>query len=229
MGTLHTLPLHERPAARLSYVGSGGVSQVELLALLIGGPDQLDIAQAVVQRFGDTLPQALTEELLAIPGIGQAMAARIRAALELGRRFAHVQDTDRRQISSPSAAADILMSLVGHAEQECFVVLYLDTRNRVQDQEILYRGTLNTTQVRFAEIFRGAVRRNAGGVLVGHNHPSGDPSPSPEDRTMTRSLIQAGKLVEVDVVDHVIVGRTRWVSLRQNCGELWDGLSEVFR
>ncbi len=229
MGTLHTLPLHERPAARLSYVGSGGVSQVELLALLIGGPEQLDIAQAVVQRFGDTLPQVLTEELLAIPGIGQATAARIRAALELGRRFAHVQDTDRRQISSPSAAADILMALVGHAEQECFVVLYLDTRNRVQDQEILYRGTLNTTQVRFAEIFRGAVRRNAGGVLVGHNHPSGDPAPSPEDYTMTRNLIQAGKLVEVDVVDHVIVGRNRWVSLRQNSGELWDAAGGVFQ
>ena len=222
MGTLHTLPLHERPAARLSYVGSGGVSQVELLALLIGGPDQLDIAQAVVQRFGDTLPQALTDELLSIPGIGTATAARIRAALELGRRFAHGQDNDRRQISSPSDAADILMALIGHAEQECFAVLYLDIRNRVQDQEILYRGTLNTTHIRIAEIFRGAVRRNAGAVLVGHNHPSGDPRPSPEDRSITLSLIQAGKLVEIDVVDHVIIGRNRWISLRQNSGELWE-------
>ena len=224
MGTLHTLPLHERPAARLNYVGSEGVSQVELLALLIGGSDQLDIAHAVMQRFGDTLPHALTEELLTIPGIGTATAARIRAALELGRRFTHTPDTDRRQISGPGDAADILIALIGSAEQECFAVLYLDTRNRVQDQEILYRGTLNTTQVRPAEIFRGAVRRNACAVVVGHNHPSGNPAPSPEDRTLTRSLVQAGKLLELEMLDHLIVGPTRWVSLRQNHPTCWDAV-----
>ena len=222
MGTLHTLPLHERPAARLSYVGSGGVSQVELLALLIGGPDQLDIAQAVVQRFGDTLPQALTEELLAIPGIGTVTAARIRAALELGRRFAHGQDNDRRQISSPSDAADILMALIGHAEQECFAVLYLDTRNRVLDQAILYRGTLNSTLVRPAEVYRGAVRRNAASIVVGHNHPSSVVAASPEDYALTRNLVKAGKLLELELIDHLIVSRHAWLSLRQDHEECWQ-------
>lgn len=222
MGTLHTLPLHERPAARLSYVGSGGISQVELLALLIGGPEQLDIAQTVVQRFGDTLPNALTEELRTIPGIGAATAARIHAALELGRRFIHGQDLDRRQITCPNDAAQILQTLIGHAERECFAVLYLDTRNRVQDQEILYRGTINTTHVRPAEIFRGAVRRNARAVIVGHNHPSGDPASSPEDRALTRSLIRAGKLLDLELMDHLIVGTSRWTSLRQDHAVDWD-------
>lgn len=222
MGTVQTLPVCERPAARLNYVGSGGMSQVELLALLIGGPDQLEIAQAVVQRFGDTLSHATPDELQAILGIGQATAARIQAALELGRRLTLPSPTDRPQISAAPDAAQVLTPWIGHEQQECFAVLYLDTRNRVQDSEILYRGTLNTSVVRIAEVFRGAVRRNIAALLVGHNHPSGDPTPSPEDRALTRRLVQAGKLLELDVLDHIIVGAGRWFSLRQHHDECWD-------
>ena len=227
MGTLQSLPLRERPAARLSYAGSGAVSQVELLALLIGGPEQLETAQAVVQRFGETLPHALLDELMAIPGIGLATAARIRAALELGRRWAYPASDKRPQISSPGDAADLLIPLIAHAEQECFAVLYLDTRNQVLDQDILYRGTLNTTSVRPAEVFRGAVRRNAAALLVGHNHPSGNPAPSPEDRALTRQLVQAGELLSLELVDHLIVSPSRWISLRQDAGECWTGAPGV--
>ena len=98
----------------------------------------------------------------------------------------------------------------------------------MQDQEILYRGTINTTHVRPAEIFRGAVRRNARSVLVGHNHPSSDPSPSPEDRTLTRNLIQAGKLLDLELMDHLIVGAVRWVSLRQDHAVDWDTVDGRF-
>jgi DNA repair protein RadC len=222
MGTLHTLPARERPVARLSYVGSGGVSQIELLAILIGGPEQLEIAQAVVQHFGDRLPHAVADELQTLPGIGQATAARIQAALELGRRSTYASTLERDQIRQPGDAARLLMPAIGYEQQECFAVLYLDTRNRVLEQKILYRGTLNTTMVRAAEVFRGAVRRNAASILVGHNHPSGDPSPSPEDRGLTRQLVQAGNTLELELVDHLIVGAHRWTSLRQDHGECWS-------
>lgn len=222
MGTVQSLPLRERPASRLSYVGSESVSQVELLAVLIGGPDQLEIAQAVVQRFGDTLDHVLLEELMTIPGIGAATAARIQAAVELGKRIAHAPDDDRFQIKQPADAAHLLIPAIGNAQQECFAVLYMDTRNRVMEQEILYRGTLNATMVRAAEVFRGAVRRNAAAILVGHNHPSSDPDPSPEDLALTRLLVRAGKTLELELMDHLVVGSRRWISLRQTRDDCWS-------
>ncbi len=100
-------------------------------------------------------------------------------------------------------------------EYENFVILYLDTRNRVTAREILYKGSLNTSLVRIGEVFRGAVRRNCAAVIVAHNHPSGDPNPSPEDVALTRRLVEAGKLLEVEVLDHLVIGENRYVSLRE--------------
>jgi DNA repair protein RadC len=150
-----------------------------------------------------------------IEGIGPAQAARLLAALELGRRVMAETVEPRYQIRAPGDAAHLLTTLIGHQEQECFVVLYLDTRNRVIDREILYRGTLNSSLVRTGEVFRGAVRRNCASILVAHNHPSGDPAPSPEDVALTRRLVEAGKLMEVEVLDHLVIAGGRHVSLRQ--------------
>ncbi len=122
---------------------------------------------------------------------------------------------ERWQIRAPSDAAHILMPKLSFQQQEHFAILYLDTRNRVSDQEVLYVGSLNTSLVRVAEVFRGAVRRNCAALIVAHNHPSGDPNPSPEDVSLTRRLVDAGKLLEVDVLDHLVIGHNRYVSLRE--------------
>jgi DNA repair protein RadC len=161
------------------------------------------------------LSRADFAQLEAERGLGPAKTAQLLAAFELGRRLMAEAPDERYQIRAPSDAANILTPLIGHQEQEHFVVLYLDTRNRVTDRETLYKGSLNTSLVRIGEVFRGAVRRNCAAVIVAHNHPSGDPTPSPEDIALTRRLVDAGKLLEVDVLDHVIIGHNRFVSLRE--------------
>lgn len=212
---LAALPVRERPVSRLYDVGPRALSLTELLAAIIGGPQQLEIAQQIVAQWGDTLGQALPAELQQIAGLGTAGVARLQAALELGRRLAVPETRERPQIRAPADAADLLRPLIGSQDQEHFVVLYLDTRNRVLETEILYKGGLNTSLVRIAEVFRGAIRRNCAAIIVAHNHPSNDPAPSPEDVALTRRLVEAGKLMEVEVLDHVVVGRTRYVSLRE--------------
>ena len=137
------------------------------------------------------------------------------AALELGRRLMAEAPEERYQIRAPGDAAHLLLPRLSHKEQENFAVLYLNTRNQVTDQEVLYKGSLNTSLVRVAEVFRGAVRRNCAAVIVAHNHPSGDPSPSPEDIALTRRLVDAGKLLEIDVLDHLVIGHNRYISLRE--------------
>jgi len=212
---LGQLPLRERPAERLYAVGSGALSLTELLAAIIGGPRQLETAQTLVTKWGETLLQVEQAELEQVPGVGRQTAARIKAALELGQRLARQQADDRYQIRAPQDAANILIPMIGHQEQEHFVVLYLDTRNRVMDREVLYKGTLNTTPVRIAEVFRGAIRRQCASIVVAHNHPSSDPSPSPEDVSLTRRLVETGKTLEVELLDHMVIAGNRFVSLRE--------------
>jgi DNA repair protein RadC len=215
-------PVRERPLGRLYDVGQDSVSLIELLAILIGGPQQVAAAQRVIEQYHD-LPNALAAELQEIPGIGQSKAARIVAALELGRRYAQQPHEDRTQITSPASLAALIQPWIGHRERENFAVVYLNTRNQVLDREILYQGTLNQSLVRTAEVFRGAIRRNVCGIMVAHNHPSGNPDPSPEDIALTRRLHEAGKMLEVDLLDHVIVGPSRYVSIRERRFGIWEG------
>lgn len=211
------LPASERPVNRLMESGPGALSTAELLACLFQTGHALEQAQGILAAVDGLrgLARADQHVLGEVQGIGSAQAARVMAALELGRRLMAESPEGRWQIRAPSDAANMLMPLIGHREQECFVVLYLDTRNRVMDREILYQGTLNSSLVRIVEVFRGAARRNCASIVVAHNHPSGDPSPSPEDIALTRRLVEAGKLMEVDVLDHIVVGRTQYVSLRE--------------
>jgi len=211
------LPAKERPVNRLREVGPQAVSNVELLACLLQSPDALHQAQQLMAQFRtlDRLVQASEAEITAVEGIGPAQAARLKAALELGRRFMAEQQEERWQIRAPSDAAHVLMPALASQPREQLVVLVLDTRNRVLHQETLYSGTLNTSIVRIAEVFGLAMQYNAAAIVVAHNHPSGDPSPSPEDVALTRRLVEAGKMLEIDVLDHIIVGQGRYVSLRE--------------
>jgi DNA repair protein RadC len=138
------------------------------------------------------------------------------AAIELGRRIAVSSPDERPTISSPADAANLLMYQMSALEQEYLYVILLDTRNRVLGKPLeVYHGSLNTSLIRTGEVFREAVKANAAGLIVAHNHPSGDPSPSPEDVAVTRALVEAGKLLDVEVLDHLVIGRQRFVSLKE--------------
>jgi DNA repair protein RadC len=225
---LHTLPVRERPVYRLHRVGAASVSLTELLAAAIGGSRQIEIAQALLQRY-DTLAdiaRVSPQELAQVDGLGPARAAALKAALELGRRLTLEEVGEKPQIRSPADAAVLLLPDLSHQEQELFVVLLLDTRNRVLDRVDLYKGSLNQSQVRVGEVFRDAVRRNCAAVIVAHNHPSGQPDPSPEDVAVTRDLVAAGTLLGVEVLDHLVIGHQRWISLRER-GLGFEGVTNV--
>jgi DNA repair protein RadC len=196
--------------------GPMALSNAELIALVTGCPS-LDSAAEMVAQAGDlrTLATMSTEELTRADGIGPASAAAVQAALELGRRLVAEDSPDRWQVRAPSDAAHVLMPKYGDKEQEHLIVLLLDTRNRIVAEKVLYIGTVNTSLVRPAEVFMDAVRRNCPSVIVAHNHPSGDPDPSPEDVALTRRLVSAGKMLEITVLDHIVIGKGRYVSLRE--------------
>ncbi|MCJ7737494.1 MAG: DNA repair protein RadC [Anaerolineae bacterium] len=211
------LPERERPVTRLREVGPQAVSNVELVACLLQSSDALHQAQAVMAQFQDLrgLSRATEVDLTAIEGIGPAQAARVKAALEIGRRLMAETPEERWQIRAPSDAAHILMPMLSHQIQEHLIVMVLDTRNRVIHQQTLYVGTRNTSLCRIAEVFGVAMQHNAAGIMIAHNHPSGDPNPSPEDVALTRRLVEAGKLMEIAVLDHLVIGHNTYVSLHE--------------
>ena len=215
---LRNLPLRERPAYRVGHTGADVCALNELLAAVVGGPHQVEIALALLARFGDLagLARAGVHELAQVDGLGQSRAAALQAALELGRRALMAAPEERFVVRSPGDVAQMLLAEMSHLEQEHFRVLFLDTRNRVLDAQTVYVGSLNASHIRVAEVFREAVRRNCAAIICVHNHPSGDPSPSPEDVAVTRQLVAAGKLLDVEVLDHLVIGGpTRFVSLRE--------------
>ncbi len=219
--TVKAMPDDERPRERLLKVGAAALTDGELLALILGSGSRdenvLDLARRLLVDFGGLggLLDVEAAQLIAVRGIGPAKAAKLLAALELGRRVLAYTPQARPQITSPEAAARLLTPFMAHEKQELFVVLYLDTRHRLLDREQLYKGSLNSSITRTAEVFRGAVRRNCAAILVAHNHPSGDPEPSPEDIAFTDRLIEAGQLLEIEVLDHLIIGAMGYVSLRE--------------
>lgn len=219
--TIKDLPEGERPRERLLRCGAAALSTAELLAILLRtgrrGESALHLAHRVLQSCGGLMGLARTpaHELARIPGVGLAKAAQIQAALELGRRIAIATPEERPQVRSAHDAY-MLLADMGNLEQETLRVLLLDTRGRVLAIPTIYIGSVNTTLVRPAEIFREAIRRNAVSMIVAHNHPSGDPTPSPEDIALTRDLVAAGQLLSIEVLDHLIIGQQRYVSLREH-------------
>ncbi|MCS7009943.1 MAG: DNA repair protein RadC [Anaerolineales bacterium] len=215
------LPVSDRPRERLASLGPQALSNAELLAILlrvgVAGESAVQLGQRLLSEFGGLmgLHRAPFEDLCNQRGIGAAKAAQIKAAIELGRRLALETPEARPTVTSPADAAALVSYEMAGLEQEHLRVLLLDTRNRVLDIVEVYKGSVNSAQVRIGEVFRPAVRRNASALIVVHNHPSGDPTPSPEDIAITRAIIQAGKLLGIEVLDHLIVGQGRWISLKE--------------
>jgi DNA repair protein RadC len=148
-------------------------------------------------------------------GLGKAKVSQIKAAIELGRRLTIESPEERPSINSPADAASLVQYEMSALEQEHLRVMLLDRRNRVLETVEVYKGSVNSSQVRVGEVFKEAVRKNASAIIVVHNHPSGDPTPSPDDVAVTRAIVQAGKLLDVEVLDHLVIGQGRWVSLKE--------------
>jgi DNA repair protein RadC len=213
---LKTLPLREQPAYRVAS-NATGCSLVELLAAVVGGAQQIEVAEGLLVRFnGDVhrLYQAHVTELASVNGVGQQTAVRLKAALALGLKLQE-PPVDRPVINSPADAAALVQQAMSLLQQECLKVILLDTRNRLLDITEIYHGSVNSSQVRIAEVFKPAIQRMAPAILVCHNHPSQDPTPSPDDVTVTRAMVQAGKLLDIVLLDHLIIGGGRFVSLKE--------------
>jgi DNA repair protein RadC len=211
----------ERPRERLIEAGASALSKAELLAILlrvgVQGENSVQLAQRILDELGGLsgIQRASIEEMCRIHGLGNAKAAQIKAAIELGSRLVREQAEERGSISSPADAAALLQLEMQGLPQENLVVLILDTRNRIISKETVYKGSLNLSLVRVGELFRSAITRNAASIILAHNHPSGDPTPSPEDVALTRSVIQAGKLMDIEVLDHLVIGNARFVSMKE--------------
>jgi DNA repair protein RadC len=212
------LPRAEWPRARLRTHGAGGLSTAELISLVwrARSGHLLSTAQEALIR-GDGLSglaASTATELERLPGVGPARADQLSAAFELGRRAVAAWPPGRWSLRGPRDLAQRLTSELGHLEREQLRVVLLDTRNGVMAMPTVYQGNVSAALVRIAELFHDAVRLHAARLILAHNHPSGDPTPSPDDLHLTAEAIAAGRLLDIAVLDHLIVGHGTWVSLR---------------
>lgn len=222
MLTIKEWPVFDRPRERLRALGPGALATRELLAILIGsgggGRSALDVAGELLRVSDNSLrrlavtPVGTVER---IPGVGPALAARVGAALELGRRLAREGPEERPRIRGPGDVYDRCAPEMRDLSQEEFRLLLLSTQHTVTREVVVTRGVLDASVVHPREVFRIAIAESAAAVLLVHNHPSGDPTPSPEDRAVTRQLADAGRIVGIPVVDHVVIGDGRFVSFSE--------------
>jgi DNA repair protein RadC len=217
---IREIPPAERPRERLALRGASGLTSAELIALLWGsgaaGRSAIGLAEEALARHeGLTgLARATDIELEEIPGVGRAKAAQLTAAFELGRRLLADWPAARWTVRSPRDVADRLVLQMGRLEREELRVVLLNTKNVVLRVATVYQGNVASSLVRVGELYRDAVRLNATGVILVHNHPSGDPTPSPDDLHLTAEALAAGRLLDIQLLDHLIVGHDAFVSLR---------------
>lgn len=207
------MALQDRPRERLAALGAEALDSAALLAILLRtgtkGYSALHIAQQILARFQtlDHLARASLDELRTIKGVGRDKAIALKAALTLARRMAEELRREAPLLDQPHLVADLLREENRTREVETFQVLLLNTRRRLIRAEIISQGTLDTLLVHPREVFRPAITANAAAVVLVHNHPSGDPTPSEADIKVTRDLIRAGQLLKIEVLDHIILGR----------------------
>ncbi len=218
---IRDLPDDLRPRERMLYAGPSALSTAELLAIILRvgnrGENVIRMSERLLSEFGGLpgLAQANFEELCRTHGIGDAKATQIKASLELGRRLMAAAPQERLQVRSPLDVANLLMLEMSLLEQEQLRVVLLDTKNFIIRVHTVYTGSLNSAVVRISEVFREPIRTNSAAIVVTHNHPSGDPTPSPEDVRVTEMIVEAGALLDIDVLDHLIIGRNRFVSMKE--------------
>ncbi|WP_408020191.1 DNA repair protein RadC [Sporosarcina sp. USHLN248] len=213
--------LADRPRERLIRQGADSLSNQELIAILLrtGTKEEsvLMLANRILQSFDkiQDLKDATLEEMMSVKGVGQAKAVQILAAVEIGKRLYRKHSEGRYVIKSPEDVAAFLMTDMSSLLQEHFVVLFLNVKNEVLHKQTIFIGSLNSSIVHPREIYREAVKRSAASIIAAHNHPSGNPSPSPEDIDVTKRLVEAGSIIGIDLLDHIIIGDHRFISLKE--------------
>lgn len=222
MLTIKEWPAPDRPRERLRTLGAGALATRELLAILIGsgggGRSAVDVAAELMRVSDGSIRRLATMPLGAVEsvaGVGPAVAARIAAALELGRRLAREGPEERQRIRGPRDVYDRCAPEMRDLPQEEFRLLLLSTQHAVTREVVVTRGVLDASVVHPREVFRIAIAENAAALVLVHNHPSGDPSPSPEDRAVTRQLTEAGRVLGIPVVDHIVIGDASYVSFSE--------------
>ncbi|MFK3958250.1 RadC family protein [Guptibacillus hwajinpoensis] len=214
-------PEEERPRERLMKDGPETLSNQELLAIILRtGTKQesvLQLSYRIIQNFEGLrlLKDASIEELTSLNGVGTAKAVQLIAAMELGRRVSRLQLEERYTVRSPEDGANYVMEDMRFLSQEHFVCLYLNTKNQVLHRQTVFVGSLNASIVHPREVFREAFRRSAASLICFHNHPSGDPTPSREDIEVTKRLAECGKMLGIDMLDHIIIGDQKFISLKE--------------
>lgn len=218
---LRDIPKEDRPRERMLHFGAHALSNSELIAILLRtgtiAESAVGLAQRVLKEAGGIrkLVEMSTEQLILIKGIGYAKALQIQAGIELGRRLAQSELDPATIIRSPEDAAQYVMEDLRYLQKEHFVCLFLNTKNHVVAQETLSMGSLNASIVHPREVFRAAIQRSSASIICIHNHPSGDPAPSPEDIEMTNRLVEAGNVIGIEVLDHLIIGDQKFISLKE--------------
>ncbi|GGI10486.1 RadC family protein [Gottfriedia solisilvae] len=218
---IRDFPKDDRPRERLIKEGPSSLSTQELLAIVLrtGTKNEsvLQISNQLLHKFDGLrfLMNASIEEISNINGIGEAKATQLLAAFELGKRINRLQFEERFVIKSPDDCAKFMMDEMRFLEQEHFICLYLNTKNQIIARETIFKGSLNASIVHPREVFKEAFRRSASSIICLHNHPSGDPTPSREDIEVTKRLVECGKIIGIELLDHIIIGEHKYVSLKE--------------
>ena len=218
---IRDFPTEERPRERLRERGAGNLSNAELMAILLRtgleGENVIAMASRLLPTVGGLqgLSRSAYDDLCSLKGISDAKACQLLAGIELGRRVAALEPNESQRIGTPADVAKMYMLEMSAFDREHMRVVLLNTKNQVMGSDDLYIGSVNAALVRPAEVFASAVRRNLPAVMVVHNHPSSDPTPSPEDVRLTRQLVEAGKLLDVEVLDHIVIGQGKYISMRE--------------
>jgi len=209
------LPKNEQPINRVCELGATAVTISELFSVVLKKHDR-DITDQLAELYHKrgSLANITDKDLTDIKGISTANVATVRAIIEFGRRET-VEKEPRPKISSPADAANLVMYEMGSLQREELWVMILNTRNEVLEIDKVYKGCVNACTVRVGELFKKAIELNAPAMIVLHNHPSGDPTPSPDDVGITRAIVESGNLLDIQILDHLVVGQGRFVSMKE--------------